>query len=427
MKHIVLFGAGKSATVLINFLKELATKRSWKISIVDGDIDLLQSKIGNHLYVKPIVLNIFDVEEKNKIVQEADIVISLMPPHLHRLIAEACLLFNKNLLTASYIDDATKKLSKQVEEKGLLFLYEMGLDPGIDHMSAMKIIDEIKNKGGKITSFKSHCGGLVTPESIDNPWFYKLTWNPRNIVLAGKSGAVYIENGEEKKVQYENLFNENNCLQLPNGESYGYYANRDSLSYTSIYGLNNIPNFIRTTLRFPAFIKGWKNIVDLKLTDEEKNYETDNLTLAGFFKHHFSKHKLNVTSDEQLDYFGLNDTETLINKGLCSAVDVLQFIMELKLSLHPNDKDMIIMFHEFVYELDGKTNQLKSFLKVIGENFTSTAMAKTVGLPLGIAAELILDGVISTEGLLIPTLPEIYQPVLKKLKKYDINFEEFTT
>ncbi len=427
MKQIVLFGAGKSATVLINFLKELAIKRNWQIIIVDGDIELLQSKIGNHPLVKPIVLDIYNVEEKNKIVQEADIVISLMPPHLHMLIAEACLQFNKNLLTASYIDEATKKLSKQVEEKNLLFLYEMGLDPGIDHMSAMKIIDQIKNNGGKITSFKSHCGGLVTPESIDNPWFYKLTWNPRNIVLAGKSGAVYIENGEEKKVKYENLFSEANCIQLPNGENYSYYANRDSVSYMTIYGLENIPNFIRTTLRFPPFIRGWKNIIDLKLTDEEKNYETTNLTLANFFKLHFNKNHLEVKSDEQLIFFGLNDNETTINKGLCSAVDVLQFVMELKLSLKPDDKDMIVMLHEFEYEIEGKPYQFKSYLKVIGENSSLTAMAKTVGLPLGIAAELILDGIISAKGLLIPTIKEIYHPVLKELEKHHIIFEEFTT
>lgn len=427
MKHIVLFGAGKSATVLINFLKDLATKRNWEVNIVDGDLNLLQSKIGHHPLVKAISLDIFNVEEKNKIIQQADIVISLMPPHLHMLIAEACLHFNKNLLTASYIDEATKKLSKQVEEKNLLFLYEMGLDPGIDHMSAMHIIDEIKNKGGKITSFKSHCGGLVTPESIDNPWFYKLTWNPRNIVLAGKSGAIYLEDGLVKKINYENLFDEANKIQLPTGENYGYYANRDSLSYTPIYGLEDIPNFIRTTLRFPPFIRGWKNIIDLKLTDEEKIYETDGLTLANFFKLHFNKHELEVKSDEQLEYFGLNDSETHINKGLCSAVDVLQFIMELKLSLNQNDKDMIIMFHEFEFELDGKKHQLKSSLKVIGENSSSTAMAKTVGLPLGIAAELILDEKITIKGLLIPTAPEIYKPVLKELENHHIIFEEFTT
>ena len=427
MKKIVLFGAGKSATVLIQFLKELATNRNWEVIIVDGDIELLKTKIGNHHLVKPIALDIFDVEEKNRIVHQADIVISLMPPHLHMLIAEACLQFNKNLLTASYIDDETKKLSKEVEKKGLLFLYEMGLDPGIDHMSAMQIINEIKNKGGKIISFKSHCGGLVTPESIDNPWFYKLTWNPRNIVNAGKSGAVFLENNKVKKLSYEELFNENNVIQLPNGEVYSYYANRDSLSYIPIYELENVKNFIRTTLRFPSFIKGWKNIVDLKLTDEEIVYDTDNLSVADFFKIHFNKYQLKIKSDEQLEYFGLHDDETIINKGLCSAVDVLQFIMEKKLSLKAKDKDMIIMFHEFEYEIDGKKHHLQSYLKVTGENDTYTAMAKTVGLPLGIAAELILDGIISAKGLLIPTVPEIYHPVLKELQKHHIIFEEFTT
>lgn len=427
MKHIVLFGAGKSATVLIDFLKILATKRNWKVTIIDGDKNLLDSKIGNHNSVKGKVIDIFNEEEKNKIVQQADIVISLMPPHLHMLIAKACLQFNKNLLTASYIDEATKTLSKQVEEKGLLFLYEMGLDPGIDHMSAMQIIDEIKSKGGQITSFKSHCGGLVTPESINNPWCYKLTWNPRNIVLAGCSGAIFIEGNVEKIMKYQDLFKAENILQLPNGEIYGYYANRDSLSYRPIYGLENCSTFIRTTLRFPEFIKGWKKIVELKLTDEEKVYQTDNLTFANFFQQHLKRFNLTTQVDEQLEYFGWYDGETMINKGLCAAVDVLQFIMESKLALQENDKDMIIMLHEFEYELQSKKHQLKSVLKVVGENNSRTAMAKTVGLPLGTAAELILDGVITSKGLQIPTSRNIYEPVLEKLQEHNIVFEEFRT
>ena len=427
MKHIVLFGAGKSATVLINFLKELATKRNWQVTIIDGDEDLLQSKIGNHQLVKGKSIDIFNEEEKNSIIQRADIVISLMPPHLHLIIAKACLSFNKNLLTASYIDDETKKLANEVKEKGLLFLYEMGLDPGIDHMSAMQIIHKIKSKGGKITSFKSHCGGLIAIESIDNPWFYKLSWNPRNIVNAGKSGAIYLENNVEKKLNYEELFNENNLIHVPNGEEYCYYANRDSLSYIPIYELENVNTFIRSTLRFPPFIKGWKKIVSLKLTDEKKVYDTNNLTLSEFFKQHISYHKLNTIVDEQLEYFGWNDNESLINKGMCTAADILQFIMESKLSLHPNDKDMIVMLHEFDYEMDNKKHQLKSYLKVLGENNAITAMAKTVGLPLGIAAELILDGKITTTGLKIPTIPEIYEPVLKELQQHNIKFEEFTT
>ena len=431
MKHIVLFGAGKSATVLITFLKNLSNKRGWMVTVIDGDAAMLQSKIGQHDRVKGKVVDIFNEGEKNNIIQQADIVISLMPPHLHMLIAKACLQFNKNLLTASYIDDETKKLSIEIKEKGLLFLYEMGLDPGIDHMSAMKIIDEIKSRGGTITSFKSHCGGLIAPESIDNPWFYKLTWNPRNIVLAGKSGAMFIENNEIKKITYEVLFDEKNILELSSGETYGYYANRDSLSYRPIYGLEDCSTFVRTTLRFPEFIKGWKKIVDLKLTDEEKIYQTNNLSLASFYKQHLNRFNLTTIVDEQLDYFGWNDYETLINKGVCAAVDVLQFVMEAKLALHENDRDMIVMLHEFEYEFEyefeSKKYYLQSALKVVGENSSHTAMAKTVGLPLGLAAELILDEVITSQGLQIPTIQHIYEPVLEKLKEHNIVFEEFRT
>lgn len=497
-KTILLFGAGKSATVLIDYLLENAVMENWKIIVADADLKLAQSKVGGSERATAIAIDIKDAEERSRYIRSADIVISLLPAVLHIEVARDCAKLFKNLLTASYVDDAIRELQPLVEKNKLLFLCEMGLDPGIDHMSAMKLIDGIRNEGGKIISFQSHCGGLVAPESDDNPWHYKISWNPRNIVMAGKSGAHFRENGEEKRIPYEELFSNDRLVDIPGLGVLSWYPNRDSLSYTSLYGLEDIPTFVRTTLRHPDFMYGWKNVIDLKLVDESPQYETDGKTLQEVFKTHMDKNgfgewlnqKLTerfaetktmmesllklaeaeheakaegaempgsfMTADEegnlqevgiddirnraasllahkmheanltlkQLFFLGLDDKDTFVDKGFCSPADILQFAVEKKLSLRPYDKDMIVMLHEIVYEKNGKLSAIKSSLVVKGENSLRTAMAKTVGLPLGIAAKLILNGKIKLTGLHIPTSKEIYEPVLAELGRYDVVFSE---
>ena len=497
MKCIVLFGAGKSATVLIDYLKQLATKKNWHVVVADSDLKTTQQKTGRHPLVKAVQLNIEKDQQRRELVQQAHVVISLMPPDLHYLIALDCILFHKHLLTASYIDDKIKKLKEDIEHRSLLFLCEMGLDPGIDHMSAMRLIHAIEAKGGEITSFKSHCGGLVAPESDNNPWHYKISWNPRNVVTAGKAGAVYKEENKEIQASYNDLFGNNKTVHIPKLGTYAYYPNRDSLSYQSLYNLEAAHTFIRTTLRHPDYCFGWKNIIDLKLTDDEKKYQTDAMSIADFFKIHFERngfdqwlndmlmsrlsfakdlmlqltqlieteenakaidehssdflvvdekgelnsviidevkdkaaetvadkmHEANLTL-KQLFALGLDDNDTIINKGLCSAADVLQFILEKKLLLQPADKDMVVMLHEIEYTLNGKPAKQRSALVVKGKDNVHTAMAKTVGLPLGIAAKLILEGKIKETGLHIPVIPSIYEPVLEALKAHDISFYE---
>lgn len=498
MKTVLLFGAGKSATVLIDYLLDTAITENWKISVVDADLKLAQSKIGTSQKATAVSFDIANAAERGKYIRQADIVISLLPPFLHIEVAKDCVKFQKNLLTASYVDDDIRKLEPDISRNKLLFLYEMGLDPGIDHMSAMQIIDSIHAKGGIISSFKSHCGGLVAPESDDNPWHYKISWNPRNIIMAGKAGAHYKENGSEKKLQYEELFTGENIVEIPGLGLLSWYPNRDSLSYTPLYGLQDTTTFIRTTLRHPDFMYGWKNIIDLKLTDETPQYDTDGKTLYQVFKEHMDKygfgewlneklserfaetkglmenlmklmeaeneatqegekipqtfmtaddsgniqeieigevknraaaylaeqmHQANLTL-KQLFFLGLDDQDTMVNKGLCSAADILQFAVEKKLSLRPYDKDMIVMLHEFVYKIGNQESAISSSLVVKGENNLRTAMAKTVGLPLGIAAKLILQGKIKMNGLHIPTKKEIYEPVLKELVTYGVEFNE---
>lgn len=498
-KNILLFGAGKSATVLIDYLINVSEEENWLIQIVDIHKDVIETKTALHANTQAFALNIDkDIAERQSLIQQSAIVISLLPPHLHILVAKDCIAYKKNLLTASYIDDQIKLLEDDIVNNDLLFLCEMGLDPGIDHMSAMELIDRINEEGGAISSFKSHCGGLVAPESDDNPWHYKISWNPRNIVMAGKAGAEYKWENQHVKIAYENLFADPKQVYIEGLEMLSYYANRDSLSYIPIYNLTTAHTFVRTTLRHPDFMYGWNNIIELQLTNEDKVYQTDGKTLAAVFKEHLDKqnfgdwvtqkmmHNLENTKEmlqkltalmeaedeaEQMGepiednilvvddkgeleeinkenikntgaavmaqqmhqnnltlkllfYLGLNDEETIVNRGLCSAADILQFALEQKLLLQNSDKDMIVMQHEIEYILHGKTEKVTSSLIVKGDNANHTAMAKTVGLPLGIAARMIVNRAINLKGLHIPIVKEIYQPVLSSLQQYGISFKE---
>jgi saccharopine dehydrogenase-like NADP-dependent oxidoreductase len=498
MKNILLFGAGKSATVLIDYLLKNAEKEQWHLMLADANRSMSQEKIGGSVFGTAVTIDISNEEDRKALIMEADIVISLLPPAYHIIVAKDCIAFSKNLLTASYIDESMRSLRDSIEEKDLLFLCEMGLDPGIDHMSAKKMIDEIHEKDGKIDSFISHCGGLVAPESDNNPWHYKISWNPRNVVMAGKAGAIYKLGGEIIELNYEDLFAEKRYVAIPGNEALCWYPNRDSLSYISKYGLQKTNTFIRTTLRHPDYIYGWKNIIDLKLTSEDIFYNTDKWSLSMFFRAHMDKNgfsewlenklrdqfdltkgllaelvnlveleqkaadkgvdtpdeimmvdgkgdlqkvdiddlKINAAATladkmhdasltlKQLFYLGMDDDTTIINKGHCSAADVLQFALEKKLALQPGDKDLVIMLHEIEYTIDDKKYKSTASMIVTGEDDAHTAMAKTVGLPLGIAAKLILDGTINQKGLLIPVNKEIYIPVLEVLNQYGIFFNE---
>lgn len=501
MKQILVFGAGKSSTALLEYFLVNAPVEAWRLTVVDAHLEVVREKVGDSTYGTAIAFDITDEVKRHQTIAAADIVISLMPPTLHYLIAKDCIAAGKNLLTASYVDEKIKSLSPEIESAGLLFLYEMGLDPGIDHMSAKKLIDGIHADGGKIISFYSHCGGLVAPESDDNPWHYKISWNPRNVVMAGKAGAMYKQDGEIEEVDYEELFAEKRYVNIPDGEPLCWYPNRDSLSYIATYGLEETATFIRTTLRHPDFIYGWRNLIDLNLTSEEKLYQTDDKTLVQFFKEHMNlngfgewleqklheqfdstksllselvnlvkleaeasekgiepveefmmvddngdlqkididhlkisaaatladkMHDANLTL-KQLFFLGMDDDETLINKGYCSAADVLQFVLEKKLMLQTGDKDLVVMLHEIKYTKEEKEYKATSSFILKGEDSKHTAMAKTVGLPLAIATKLILQGKLTAKGLHIPITKGIYEPVLKELTQHGIIFREETS
>lgn len=437
MKTILLFGAGKSATSLIEYLGNCCDQNDWKFLVCDADLDLAESKIRNFKSARAVSIDVSNVEERHELISGADIVISMLPPGLHFLVAKDCVMFSKNLLTASYVDEKIRSLKNEIEQKGLLFLGEMGLDPGIDHMSAMKMIHDIKKEGGKITSFKSHCGGLVSPESDDNPWHYKITWNPANVVMAGRSGAIYRNEGKTIEIPYEVIFNdEKNMVDVPSLFPLAWYANRDSLSYIDTYQLQDVDTFIRTTLRYPSFCRGWNKIVKMDFTNANDHEEIkDCKTYEDWFnlkKEKLASKNKNILSNtdffnqeflEQIDYIGMRSPEK-ISIDLNYSSSLLQYLLEKYLVMKPHDKDMIVMLHEIEYSINDENKETRSCLIVKGEDQIHTAMAKTVGLPLGIAAKLILQNKIQLSGLHIPVIREIYEPVLKELELNGIKFYE---
>ena len=432
---ILIIGAGKSATVLIQYLQQKAVENDWYILLADGDEVVAKNKWNNAPNGSALGIDIENDLDRQNLIQKADIVVSMMPAQLHFLVAKDCLHFGKPLFTASYVDDNMRSIASEIEAKQLLFLCEMGLDPGIDHMSAMAIIDEIHQKGGKITSFKSHCGGLVAPESDDNPWHYKISWNPRNIILAGKAGAIYLENGATISKDYSTIFEQAPVVDLPGIGHLAFYPNRNSLSYIDTYHLHGVKDFVRTTLRYPAFCIGWNAIVQLHLTDETVVDLAPNTTVKNWFESHIQQKGLEqilekFTQDPaikvQLEFIGLYEP-TPIPSQFNSNASILQWLLEGKWKLTATDKDLVVMLHEIEYSIGTRQFKLDSSMVLTGEDAINTAMATTVGLPLAMGVCAYLKGEIKMTGLHIPIDARIYQPILKSLAEEGIVFEETLT
>lgn len=432
--EILIFGAGKSATVLIQYLQSKAVENNWYIVLADGNAEIARNKWNNASNGNAIGIDIENIEERNKLIERATVVVSMLPPSYHFLVAKDCLKLGKPLFTASYVDENLKSLANQIKQKKLFFLSEMGLDPGIDHMSAMQLIHSVQNKGAQIISFSSHCGGLIAPESDNNPWHYKISWNANNIILAGKSGGIYLENGLKKNFSYSHLFENAPNVEVPGVGKLGYYPNRNSISYVDTYKLDKVQNFMRTTLRHPHFLVGWDAIVQLKLTDESPLSLLENTKIKDWIKNHLQKHQLenkyhaflqNEIIKNQFEYLEFN-SELIIPSEYQNSAAILQWILEQKWKLQTADKDLVVMMHEIEYTLNSKKFQVQSYMVQKGKNHTETAMATTVGLPLAMSVCAYLNGKIPLTGLHIPTHPSIYEPILKDLKENGIFFEEIT-
>jgi saccharopine dehydrogenase (NADP+, L-glutamate forming) len=439
MKRILILGAGLSATSLIDYLISKSEIYDWKIRLGDLDADLAIRKIMNHPNAEAFRFDINDTDKIESVVKGMDIVVSMLPARFHDLIADECLKQGINMATASYVSPFLRQKEEEIINKGLTFLNELGVDPGIDHMSAMQVIDRIRANGGKLTAFYSFTGGLVAPESDDNPWNYKFTWNPRNVVLAGQGVSQYIINGRYKYIPYNKLFARIMPRTVLDFGEFEVYPNRDSLKYRKIYDLEDISTMLRGTMRRPGYCEAWDVFVQLGCTDDTYTMEnSEKMTYRDFINTFLRYDLVKPVEDKLCEYLNLDPDGDIMKKltwlGIfenkpvllrnATPAQILQQLLESKLSLNKDDKDMIVMQHEFEYEIDNQLHKITSAMGFIGKDTVHTAMAVTVGTPLAIAVKLLLTGKISSKGVIIPTKPELYEPILAELEECGIKFIE---
>jgi saccharopine dehydrogenase (NADP+, L-glutamate forming) len=440
MKTILALGAGRSSAVLISYLLQQAKENGWKILVGDLSVDAARERVGNSPAGEAIRFDVNHEEESRKSIAQADVVISLLPAHFHPMVAKYCLALSKHLLTASYVSEEMNAFHEDAQAKGLLFLNECGLDPGIDHMSAMQVIDKIKQDGGKLTSFESFTGGLIAPETDPgNPWRYKFTWNSRNVVMAGQSTAKYTHEGEYKYIPYQQLFKRVTPVNVPGYGEYEGYANRDSLKYIDTYKLTGIKTMLRGTLRNKGFCAAWDILVQLGCCDDTYLMEGVNTMTHRGFINSFADGDKRISLEEKLmksfslkpdgpemerlRWSGLFDDE-LVGLDSGTPAQILEYILNKKWKLKAGDNDFIVMWHRFLYDKENHQHEIQASLIARGEDVINTAMAKTVGLPLGIAAKLLLQGKIQSRGVVIPVSSEFYTPILQELKTLGVELTE---
>jgi len=435
MNNILIIGAGRSSTFLIDYLIAFAEQNNFTITLADADLELAKAKCRNSKIATAIKFNVDDENLRQSLISNATIVVSMLPAHMHVSVANDCVSLKRHLVTASYVSAGMKALDEEAKKNGVILLNEVGLDPGIDHMSAMKIIHDLNKKGAYISSFKSFCGGLVAPESNDNPWGYKFSWNPRNVILAGQSTAQYLENGNLKLVPYNRIFATASSIEVEGYGCFDAYPNRDSLNYIVPYELDNIQTMLRGTLRQHNYCKAWNVFVQLGICDDSYKIDASKLTYRNLIDSFLPESDLSTeeklrmyceadqTCIEMLHFTGILSNEP-INQSNVSPAEILQSLLEERWKLLPQDKDMIVMVHQFVYSINGEEKTLQSSLVVKGVDSVYTSMAKTVGLPAAIAVKNILTGKIKLTGVQIPILPAVYEPILEELSKLGIVFQE---
>ncbi len=442
MKKILILGAGRSASTLIEYLLNVASTSDYEVTVADTSLELALQKTKKHPKSRAIAFDTSDERKTGEEIERADLVISMLPAFLHPAIARQCVKLKKHLVTASYVSSEMKELDEEAKKAGVILMNESGLDPGIDHASAMKIIDHIKAEGGKLTVFKSYTGGLIAPESDDNPWGYKFTWAPKNVILAGQGTAKYLENGKYAFIPYHKLFTRTEPISIDGYGDFEGYANRDSVGYRSVYGIEGVKTLLRGTLRKEGYCEAWNVFVQLGMTDDSYIIpHSEELTNKEFLELFLPLEKED-TETRLLDYLGHEVNNEILYKlewlglfgdaklGIKNATPamMLQALLEEKWKLKEGDIDMIVMQHQFEYEIPGekkpKKHKIESSLVVKGDDAIHTAMAKTVGLPVGIITKLILEATIKLTGVQIPTVKEIYEPLLEELEGLGVRFVE---
>ncbi|MCX8160513.1 MAG: saccharopine dehydrogenase NADP-binding domain-containing protein [Candidatus Saccharicenans sp.] len=435
MRRVCLLGAGLVAGPLIEYLLGYD---DLELMVADLDLERARSLVGNHPRGRVFQLDLQDRQALVRLLSGGEVVVSMVPYTFHPYVAEICLELNKHLVTASYVSPAMKALDGKAREKGLVFLNELGLDPGIDHMEAMRLIHEVHNSGGRVVSFISYCGGLPAPEARDNPFGYKFSWSPRGVLLAGRNEARYLLDGSEVVVPAEELFAHYKMIEIPGLGLFEGYPNRNSVSYTETYGIPEARTMLRGTLRYPGWCLKMKKIGELGLLDiTEKEWRAE--TYAGFMREYLglgesadlkdalaARLKLEANSEviKSLDWLGLFSEHPLPSRKI-SPLDLLVSLMVDKLKYREGERDMTVLQHEIVAEYPGKRREkITSTLIDFGQPHGHTSMSRTVGLPVAIGVKLILEGRIHSSGVLTPTVAEIYQPILAELQSLGLAFKE---
>ncbi len=443
MQNILVIGAGRSAISLIEYLLDHAEANQWRITIADANTEAAIKIVNGHPAAMVTELDANDDDTRRNLISKADLVISMLPAFMHLMVARDCLKQGKHLITPSYISEEMRALEPEVKSAGLIFLNELGVDPGIDHMSAMRMLDDVSKRGAEVTCFESFTGGLVAPESDDNPWNYKFTWNPRNVVLAGQGGAVkFKHNGRFKYIPYQKLFRRTEVIEIPGYGRFEGYANRDSLNYRELYGLQGVPTIYRGTLRRVGFCRAWDIFVQMGMTDDSYIMEdwkemTHRQFTNSFLAYnpddsvelklmHYMKMDQDSEILDKLKWLGIFDDTPIGVLKPSSPAQILQKILEKKWSLSPDDKDMIVMWHKIVTREKGSDTEreVHASMVVIGDKQPRTAMAKTVGLPVAIAAKLVMQKKFTKPGVHAPMGSDLYTPILDELEGYGIGFEE---
>jgi saccharopine dehydrogenase-like NADP-dependent oxidoreductase len=438
MKKILVLGVGKSATYLFEYLSEKSKIHNWLILACDIDEKAIKEKTAHLVNIIPKSLDVHDVNQLTELIETCDIVVSMLPAAMHPEIAKICVSSKKHLATASYVSPEIMAFDAEAKRLGLVLLNEMGLDPGIDHMSAMQLLDNLKAEGAEVVFFESYCGGLVHQDDcLDNPWQYKFSWNPRNVILAGQGGmSVYKKDNMLRYLPWHRVFSESRSLDLGVYGSFDAYPNRDSLSYVGTYGLENASTFLRGTLRRKNFCKGWQVLVELGFTDDKTILHSSicspfllTQALTGFNGNDFGNWLLEngyISANLKLHFQFLeleSKSNTLVLDAPTAAGKLQQWLTQ-KWKLSPYDRDEVVMHHRMGYTKNGQMNWTTSTLNLQGTDSIHTAMAKAVGLPLAMGVELILNNQINEFGVQIPVSKVWYEPVLYMLEKLGISFVE---
>ncbi len=444
--RLLLLGAGRSATSLIEYLLRHAPTEGWFLTVADANPAHLAPVLAAHSeYARAVPFDAAATGSLEARVAEADIVISMLPAALHPVVALACLRLRRHLATASYVGPDIRALHADAAAAGLTFLMECGLDPGLDHMSAVRAIAGIRARGGRVTAFRSYCGGLLAPAAEgDNPWKYKFTWNPRNVVLAGQGGpARYLDSGHLRFIPYQHLFARTEAIAVPGYGDFEGYANRDSLGYRGPYGLADVPTILRGTLRRPGYCAAWHALVRLGLTDDTTRLgNPETMSWAALLEAFLPAVRvprlplplrvaaylgLDPDGEEmgRLNWLGLFSAHHPVGHADATPAQLLERLLAGKWQLGPHDHDLVVMQHVFDYELAGRAHRRTASLAVTGADATRTAMAQTVGLPLGMAVRRLAQGLVPQRGVVIPVGADLYEPILDELAAdYGIIFQE---